>query len=186
MVDRGEVGMKCEVTLALLAVVFWIKCKDTSGREAHTRSLHHPTCVHGVLTAVLQDLKSHPPSPHLTKRTFFPPCPWEQDEVRTQCSWGVESERKWKWSRSVVSNSLGSCELYPTRLLCPWDSPGKSTGVGCHFLLQGIFLTQGSNPGLLHCRQMLYLLSHQGSLWEPVRCRKTSLLPTKLHHPQEN
>ena len=35
----------------------------------------------------------------------------------------------------------------------PWDSPGKNTGVGCHFLLQGIFLTQGSNPGLLHCRQ---------------------------------
>ena len=38
-----------------------------------------------------------------------------------------------------------------------------STGVGCHFLLQGIFLTQGSNPGLPHCRQMLYRLSHQGS-----------------------
>ena len=39
---------------------------------------------------------------------------------------------------------------------------GKGTGVGCHFLLQGIFLTQASNPGLLHCRQTLYL-SHQGS-----------------------
>ena len=38
------------------------------------------------------------------------------------------------------------------RLLCPWDSPGKSTGVGCHFLLQGIFPTQASNPGLLHCQ----------------------------------
>ena len=48
------------------------------------------------------------------------------------------------------------------QLLCPWNSPGKSTGVGCHFLLQGIFLSQGSNPGLLHCRQMLYPLSHQG------------------------
>ena len=35
------------------------------------------------------------------------------------------------------------------RLPCPWDSPGKNTGVGCHFLLQGIFPTQGSNPGLL-------------------------------------
>ena len=56
-----------------------------------------------------------------------------------------------------------------TRLLCPWDFLGKSTGVSCHFLLQGIFLTQGSNPGLLHCRQTLYRLSHQGSqykLWE--------------------
>ena len=48
----------------------------------------------------------------------------------------------------------------PTRLPRPWDSPGKNTGVGCHFLLQGIFLTQGSNPGLLHWRQMLYPLSH--------------------------
>ena len=43
-------------------------------------------------------------------------------------------------------------------LLCPWDFPGKSTGVGCHFLLQGIFPTQGSNPGLPHCRQILYHL----------------------------
>ena len=40
---------------------------------------------------------------------------------------------------------------------------GKSAGVDCHFLLQGIFLTQGSNPGLSHCRQMLYHLSHQVS-----------------------
>ena len=45
--------------------------------------------------------------------------------------------------------------------LRPWDLPGKSTGVGCHFLLQRIFPTQGSNLGLQHCRQMLYLLSHQ-------------------------
>ena len=51
----------------------------------------------------------------------------------------------------------------PTRLLHPWISPGKSTGVGCHFLLHGIFLTQGSNLGLPHCRQTLYRLSHQGS-----------------------
>ena len=50
-----------------------------------------------------------------------------------------------------------------TKFLCPWDFQGKSTGVGCHFLLQGIFPTQGSNPGLSHCRQTLYHLSHQGS-----------------------
>ena len=43
------------------------------------------------------------------------------------------------------------------------DSPGKNTGVGCHALLQGIFPTQGSNPGLPHCRQILYCLSHQGN-----------------------
>ena len=52
----------------------------------------------------------------------------------------------------------------PARLLCPWDSPGKNTGVGCHALLQGIFPTQGSNPDLPHYRQILYCLSHQGSL----------------------
>ena len=47
--------------------------------------------------------------------------------------------------------------LQPARLLCPWHSPGKNTGVGSHFLLQGIFPTQGSNLGLPHCRQIVYL-----------------------------
>ena len=42
-----------------------------------------------------------------------------------------------------------------------WDSPGKNTGVGSHFLLQGIFLTQGLSLGLLHCRQILYHLNYQ-------------------------
>ena len=65
-------------------------------------------------------------------------------------------------SGSVVSDSLWPYGLQPTRLLCPWDSPGKNTGVGSHFLLQGIFLTQGSNLGLLYCRQSLPCLSHQG------------------------
>ena len=46
--------------------------------------------------------------------------------------------------------------LWPARLLCAWDFPGKNSGVGCHFLLQGIFPTQGSNPRLLHCRWILY------------------------------
>ena len=48
-----------------------------------------------------------------------------------------------------MSDSLRLYELYPSRLLWPWDPPGKNTGVGCHFLLQGIFPTQGSNPCLL-------------------------------------
>ena len=57
----------------------------------------------------------------------------------------------------------------PARLLHPCDFLGKNTGVGCHFLLQDIFLTQGSNPGLQLCKQTLYHLSHQGSpkcLWD--------------------
>ena len=44
----------------------------------------------------------------------------------------------------------------PTRLLCPWDFLAKNTGVGCHFLLQGVFPIHGSNLGLLHHRQILY------------------------------
>ena len=72
------------------------------------------------------------------------------------------SEQSFYLTRSVVSDSLQPCRLQPARLLCPWDSPGKNTRVGYHFLLQGIFPTQGSNLGLLHCRQMLYPLSHQG------------------------
>ena len=56
-----------------------------------------------------------------------------------------------------------SMDCGPSRLLCPWDFPGKNTKVGCHFLLQRISLTQGSNSDLLHCRQILYHLSHQES-----------------------
>ena len=62
------------------------------------------------------------------------------------------SERASSVSHSVVSDSLQPHGLWPSRLLCPWDSPGKDTGVGCHSLLQWIFPTQGSNLGLLHCR----------------------------------
>ena len=65
-------------------------------------------------------------------------------------------------SRSVVTDSLQSHGLQPVRLLCPRDSLGKNTGVGCHTLFQGMFPTWGSNPGLLHCRPILYHLSHQG------------------------
>ena len=53
-------------------------------------------------------------------------------------------------SHSVVSSSLWPHRLQPARLLCLWNFPGKNTGVGCHFLLQGIFPTQGLNPCLLH------------------------------------
>ena len=51
----------------------------------------------------------------------------------------------------------------PTDASVHGDSPGKNSGVNCHGLFQGIFPTQGSNPNLLHCRWILYCLSHQGS-----------------------
>ena len=60
--------------------------------------------------------------------------------------------------RSVVSDSLRPLGLYS-----PWNSPGQNARVGSLSLLQGIFPTQGSNPGLPHCRQILYQLSHKGS-----------------------
>ena len=64
---------------------------------------------------------------------------------------------------AAVSDSLQPHDLEFARFLHPWSSPGKNIGVGCHSLLQGLFPTQGLTPGLLHCRQILYHLSHQGS-----------------------
>ena len=65
---------------------------------------------------------------------------------------------KWSESRSVVSDSL-----WPLGLYSPWNSLDQNTGVGSLSLLQGIFSTQGSNPGLPHRRQILYQLSYKGS-----------------------
>ena len=85
---------------------------------------------------------------------------------------------KIKWSKV---KSLSCVRLFATpwavactRLLCPWDFLGKSTGVGCHFPLQGIFPTQRSNPGLPDCRQMLYHLSHQWVLGLSIGVLKTT------------
>ena len=69
------------------------------------------------------------------------------------------SKAEWVSERcSVVSDSL-----WPHGLYSPWNSPGQNTELGSHSFLQGICSTQGSNPGLPHCRQILYQLSHQGS-----------------------
>ena len=62
----------------------------------------------------------------------------------------------------MFSESVSRVQLFATpwttaRLLHLWNSPGRNTGVGNHSLLQGIFLTQGSNPGLLYCRQFFTL-----------------------------
>ena len=66
--------------------------------------------------------------------------------------------KKWSASCSLLSDSL-----WPHGLYSKWNSPGQNTGVGSLFLLQGIFPTQGSNPGLSYCRQILCHLSHKGS-----------------------
>ena len=67
--------------------------------------------------------------------------------------------------QSVVSDSLRLHGLYS-----PSNSPGQNTGVGSHSLLQGIFPTQGSNPGLLHCRWIPYQLSHHYYTWVLTLC----------------
>ena len=74
--------------------------------------------------------------------------------------------RIWKWK------SLSRVGLFVTPWTSPWNSPGQNTGVGSLSLLQGIFPTQGSNPGLLHCGWILYHLSHKGRPYENMNVFK--------------
>ena len=78
-------------------------------------------------------------------------------------SLSITLKSKAKVKMLVVPDSLQPHGLQPSRLLCPWNSPGKNTGVGSHSLLQRIFPTQGWKLGLPHCRQVLYHLSNQFS-----------------------
>ena len=88
---------------------------------------------------------------------------WYQKRQPIESSLSVHQKQGEMKSLSRVRLFATPWTVACTRLLHPWDFLGKNTGVGCHFLLQGIFPTQGLNPGLLHCRQKLYHLSHQGS-----------------------
>ena len=81
-------------------------------------------------------------------------CMYHSSPISTGELWPV----KWNESRSVMSDSL-----WPHGLYSPWNPPGQNTGVDNLSLLHGIFPPQWSNPGLLHCRQILYQLSHKGS-----------------------
>ena len=89
------------------------------------------------------------------------PTPVSRISVRRFTIWATKEAHG---SRSVVSDSLRPHGL--------WNSPGQNTGVGNLFLLQGIFLTQGLNPGLPHCTWILYQLSHEGNprILEQVAC----------------
>ena len=91
------------------------------------------------------------------------------DSLGVACRFGCSAARrilvpkKEKVKVLVAQSCPTLSDPLDTRLLCPWNSLGKNTGVGCHSFLQGIFPTQGLNPGLLHCRWILYQLSQQGS-----------------------
>ena len=91
-----------------------------------------------------------------------------------QCIYANTSKYKWSESRSVASLFATPWTIYS-----PWDSPGQTTGVNSLSLLQGIFPTQGSNPGLRHCRQILYWLSYKGS---PMKWYFTILICIFLIH----
>ena len=86
--------------------------------------------------------------------------------------------------RSVVSDSLPPHGLWPTRLLHPWYSPGKNTGMDCHSLLLGIFLTQRLNPVLLHGRKILYSLSHQERPFSLDKSRESTHFSSLIPSPQ--
>ena len=73
------------------------------------------------------------------------------------------TEKDLLWLHVCESCSVMSDSLWPHGLYSPWNSLDQNTRVGSLSLLQGIFPTQGSNPGLLHCRQILYQLNHKGS-----------------------
>ena len=72
--------------------------------------------------------------------------------------------KKIKRSGETESHSVVSDTLWCHGLYSPWTSPGKNAGMGSLSLIQGIFPTKGSNPGIPHCRRILYQLSHKGSL----------------------
>ena len=120
--------------------------------NVHSLTMHwpwHRACVCLVLTVLLVNITAQ--TPDLKGLPHHSPAEWSESE---------------SVSHSVVSDSWQPHGRWPPSLLCPWDSPGRNTGVGSHFLLQAIFPSQGSNLGLVHCRQTLDRLSHQGSpLW---------------------
>ena len=98
-------------------------------------------------------------------RSLSPPCPWVHSQAHISPHPPPPPHRNLAnplRSQIMIETMLAThscptlCDphgLQPTRLLHSWDSPGRNAGEGCHSLLQGIFLTQGLNPGLLHCRR---------------------------------
>ena len=121
------------------------------------------------------------------------PLKWKHRVPTTGLPGNSHSSPSYMCECLVAQLCLTLCHM-PARILCPWDSSGKNTGVGSHSFLQGIFLTQGSNLGLLHCRQILYCLNHQGrpillyeseshsviSLYDPMDHRVHGILQARI------
>ena len=117
--------------------------------------------VHGILQARILECVAFP---------FFGGSSQPRD--RTQISYAVGGFfTSWATREAPTTVKVKVAQLcltlQPRGLYSPWNSPGQNTGVCSHSLLQRIFPTPGSNPGLRHCRQILYQLTHQGS---PYHC----------------
>ena len=135
----------------------WVRCQSTK--------LGPDACLPLCLSL------SVPGHAHTGMSVCVPFCPDHLPHLLLWIQW--ENHRPWNWqtwiqkvpfplvlwitvcvSCSAMSDSLQPPRTVPARLLCPWNSPGKNTGVGCHSLFQGVIPTQGWNMSLLHCRQI--------------------------------
>ena len=108
--------------------------------------------------------------------------PRESEAVCTMCL----ARAQHVLSCSVMSSSLQPPGLQPTRLFCPWDYPSKNIGIGCHFLLQGIFLTHGSNLHLLCLLTMaggFFTTEPPGKPCEILRYTLSVFTPFWSHQP---
>ena len=125
---------------------FWGLCKLDWTQNSWVKKLSLSKLIYGLLAIRQQKRTLRLPLFFFLRCWLFPLLP------------------RWKWKCLLLSHVW----LYVTPWtisfsLCSWNSPGNNTRVGYHFLPQGIFPTQGLNSALLHCRQILYHLSHQGS-----------------------
>ena len=101
---------------------------------------------------------SYPQTSRQQLQLVFPVQPQLNDRVLQASRLYKKVKTKTKTKKHQGSQCLQDCLplISPYTHIWGWGSPGKNTGVGCHFLLPGIFLTRGLNPGLLHCRRFLY------------------------------
>ena len=104
----------------------------------------------------------------------------EAEDIKKR--WQEYTEELYKKDLHDPDNLCDSTDCSPPGSSVHGESPGQNSGVGCHALLQGIFPTQGSNPGLPHCRWILYHMSHQGSPrileWVAYSFSKGEKIPT--------
>ena len=141
-----------------------LELSDVRNRKAEWT--YHDRLVSGLLFGkawLLASMRPHRKGVHqVPSQPLAPGEPSLLSPLKKEALWAFVPLFSWlvNTSRSAVFNSLRPHELWPAKLLCPWNSPGNNTVVGSHSFFQGIFSTQGSNPGLLCGRQVVYHLSH--------------------------